>query len=501
MMPTALIQQNDHAPIVISDQRAQHANPLHLRSDCPIALPRQHHRIRANETALRRQNSGFFPSVGQEADTAALTLRGCQHVILDGLCFERCWPTAIYIDNCQNITIRNCSFKGGTVAIGAHGSSTRDIIVEGCDWVQEEDIWRGITWEAIHGSFSNAERAVDVKNDHRHLDGDFFRAWDIAGQVTIRNNLIKDAFNGIHFFNTIDATSSETATPDARYNKGRRASLNVVVENNRFVRIRDNCIEPEDYAWNWIVRGNSFIDCYAPYSFELNRAAYFYIYDNHHLWANPPREGEKGTRTDGSGFKLGLAQRNEGDIHIFHNSWLSYGKFRYLRKKALGRMTHFSNALQHLSTDGRLFGEKGTDDWRPGMTQKELVKLDQKSFTRRFQHYEITMDGDCINFGKCKDDYLAVGYDTGANSDFSAFEFKSYRSYKDRIDLIVLRRDGKSKADKTITLPGYREASDARVADTTPYRFSIPADWRVGAGLTTEQRRWLDGKLGFNDHH
>ena len=57
---------------------------------------------------------------------------------------------------------------------------------------------------------------------------------------------ISDAFNAIHFFNRIDQLAPGVDPEGAlQYNGGRRASANVLIENNTFTRIRDNAIEPE----------------------------------------------------------------------------------------------------------------------------------------------------------------------------------------------------------------------------------------------------------------
>ncbi|MGO7557720.1 right-handed parallel beta-helix repeat-containing protein, partial [Rhizobium johnstonii] len=83
---------------------------------------------------------------------------------------------------------------------------------------------------------AGSDGLVDAKKDARAFDGDFFRAWTIAGYVIIRNNIIVDAFNGVHFFNQAAESIKDTFC------------RNVLIEKNWFVRIRDNAIEPEDFA-------------------------------------------------------------------------------------------------------------------------------------------------------------------------------------------------------------------------------------------------------------
>ncbi|WP_260692868.1 right-handed parallel beta-helix repeat-containing protein [Rhizobium laguerreae] len=241
--------------------------------------PYDDYREIANRLAAVQEANGRFPGIYYLADNAGLVLRNCQWVVIEDLTFEGCWPTAIYLDNCQHITLRRLHIRGSTIAIGAAGPYTRHLLIEECDWIQdlrshgEADLaairkigavdagldpgdcglWREISWDQVHGNIEDTESRVDVETDERGFDGDFFRAWTIAGYVVLRNNVILDAFNGIHFFN--DASDS-TVEDFCR---------NIVIENNWFVRIRDNAIEAEDYAWNWTVRGNRFVDCYMPF--------------------------------------------------------------------------------------------------------------------------------------------------------------------------------------------------------------------------------------------
>ena len=70
---------------------------------------------------------------------------------------------------------------------------------------------------------NGAGAAVSVAKDQRHFDGDFFRAWDIAGNVTIRNNTIRDAFNGIHFFNRVDLLDHGVTGDPLLFNGHRRS--------------------------------------------------------------------------------------------------------------------------------------------------------------------------------------------------------------------------------------------------------------------------------------
>ena len=487
-------------PIVLSHLRGTYDNPIIVICDKTISVntfgrdPAQ----AANRIAYLRQENGFFPSIGQVGDQAALALVDCQFVVVKGIKFDQCWPTALDINNCQNIVVVDCKFGSASIAIGANGIDTRDIWIERCKFKQtnKRELWDKITWAQVHGSYENSTAGGVIDSDQRHYDGDFFRAWNIAGNVTIRDCDIKDAFNGIHFFNTEDDISPDTNRSAVKFNNGRRSASNVLIENNRFVRVRDNCIEPEDHAWNWVVRSNTFDNCYAPYSFELKRAGWFYVYDNHH-WLD---ERAKVGRSGSSGFKLSGAQKNEGDFYIFNNSWLFKFNERLFRKNALGRMKHHNNAVLWLDAKGRLFGS----GWnKPAGVINDPGKEENKRFTRRWKQFCIEMDGDWIHndHGFKLENYRLAGYDLGKQTSSNRPGYNK-----------ATRRPGHKKRQKwlepspamlaagvswTMRMPGYKEAGRGEVNFQEKYQFEFPAGFGVGAGLSETKLAELKQQLRF----
>ena len=95
-----LIDDCVSAPIVLTGLRGTYDNPIVIERGpkVVISLPSADPAREANLIALKRQEGGFFPSVGQVADRAALVLSDCQFVQINGLKFKNCWPTAIYLD-------------------------------------------------------------------------------------------------------------------------------------------------------------------------------------------------------------------------------------------------------------------------------------------------------------------------------------------------------------------------------------------------------------------
>lgn len=489
------IEQCGNDPIVLTGLHGTWDNPIVVTQnpDATITLTKPDLERYFNTIAFKRQEAGYFPSVGQNADDAALILRNCQFVLIRDLNFVDCWPTALYLDECQNIAVKDCDFKRGTIAIGANGTTTRDLLIEGCTFAQTDpkEMWNKIRWESIHGSFSAGGYRVELDNGRHSLDGDFFRAWDIVGHVTLRGNTIRDAFNGIHFFNRVDRLEVVEPAKAPRFNGNRRSANTVLIENNLFERVRDNCIEPEDHAWNWVVRGNRFADCYAPYSFEFERGGWFYIYDNHHWVLKKPGSG---SRDSCSGFKTKGTQKNDGDFYVFNNSWLFKNGERTFRKQKLARLKHYNNAIKDTQKNGRFFGSQSLEYNPSG----ELLKAEEKRFTRRWDEFHIEMNGDWIWDGQTIEAYRDAGYDFGGKTKARDPGFRAPTGRGRLQSLNPGDRMVNAGAGWTMYHPGFTEAATSREPEHSKiYRLKIPADGPVGAGLPEDLRKQIDDFLSF----
>ncbi len=384
-------------------------------------------RTLANKAAARKQAAGSFPGLYYLADEACLYLRDCQHVVIENLFFQDCWPTALYLDNCQDITVKACQFRRGTYAIGATGQDTRQITVVDCRWQQypqnNDGHWKTIPWHRIHGDVENTndpsdDGVVDLEKDYRHLDGDFFVAWRIAGFVTLRRNLIEDAFNAIHMFNH-------------KKNPSEDLNLNVVIEENRFERIRDNAVEPEYGAWNWVIRNNILIDVYSWFSLEMERSGWFYIYGNL-AWhtqmpgpgENPPEGIEKDKRTGGGIFKLPRKHQADGPTYFFHNSF--HLRARIVKKKRFAHLQFFNNAMIYRSeTAGStgpyetLFGQDLATlktPFDPDDPEEAVLKAEKQRFTKDWSGLKIAFHDNVIDGPDKFETLRAFGYPFGAGS-------------------------------------------------------------------------------------
>ncbi|GLR59325.1 right-handed parallel beta-helix repeat-containing protein [Rhizobium indigoferae] len=390
------------------------------------------YRVEGNRLSKRMEDEGKFPGLYYLADDAALIVRDCQWIILEDLRFDGCWPTAVYFDNCQNVIVRGVHFRGGTFAIGATGGNTRHMLVEGCSWIQDKsgkgeidlasivknghpdpnppppqtELWSKTLWTQIHGAAKDGFPVKDT--DARAFDGDFFRAWTIAGYVVIRKNIVIDAFNAVHMFN------------EAAADRVQAYCKNVLIEDNWFVRIRDNAVEPENHAFNWTVRHNKFVDCYMPFSFEMVSSGHFYVYGNLGWNAHKP-----GPLTDdhaaGQLLKFPDTREVSGPHYVFNNTWLT--RMAVAKKKRFAGFYHFNNAIALREPNGapavdppNVFGSQWAAPDSPDFSPEDLILSEEKRFTKRWEALAIVFDGDTIEHPNFPDAYRGAAYALGAKS-------------------------------------------------------------------------------------
>lgn len=442
-------EQSISDPVVITGVSGSRLKPVVIRGAPPAAsdektaersttvfgtnVPFEAFNTRANTLSRVHEAAGSYPGVYFMADNAQMILRDCQWLVLEDLTFENCWPTALYIENCQNITIRGVHFRGGTFAIGATGPDTRHLLIENCDWIQdlschgdaqvrairdkrqlEDDdnldcchLWRKTEFNQIHSDFSVTGKFVQP-DDSRAYDGDFFRAWTIAGYVILRNNCIVDAFNGMHFFNQVSKDIWE------------RYSRNVMICGNWFVRIRDNAVEPENYAFNWTVRHNKFVDCYAPFSIEPQRSGFFYIYGNLGWSRYRPGTEDEGSST-GRLFKFGTTHEAAGPHYVVHNTWFIRNPM--FKKKRIRDFHHLNNVIGY-NKDAEAFSTEKVNpfgpDWQtphsPDGDWETIKTLEKRRFTKAWTELGITFDNDMVGHPSFPSELVSAGYPIGPRS-------------------------------------------------------------------------------------
>ena len=431
-------------PVIIRPDYGLRTGDVVLKSDI-----REHEaRMLGNRVAGKREQAGYYPTVGHLGEQALLILRNCQFVVVQGLKFKGCWPTGIFIDDSMYVGVRDCHFEKGSIAIVAQGRKCHDVVVEHCSWKQDKSgylMWNRVPWDRIHGASNNGNDSGVSEDDYRYWDGDFFRAWNVHSNFTFRHNHIEDAFNGIHFFNSHDRLPPGRDANTLEFNGGRESAANVLIENNRFVRVRDNIFEPESHAWNWVIRHNTLLDCYRPFSFEFERAGWFYIYGNKGAFLNRPSGDFRGEdlnikkskrRRNPSLTKTKGPQKNEGPIYFFNNSWFFEKGKGLFPKFQLGKLVHVNNASQFANPEqARYFGGAGTVPSAIPFDPEKEIEAEGSRFTRRWGDFDIRMDGDVCNDVHFPDDYRALGYGLGVSSKQATASFARVR--RDQVNSIA----------------------------------------------------------------
>jgi hypothetical protein len=264
--------------------------------DKPITIrgPKQGRaRMEGGRTREQGRSGGMKPTDG---DFAFIKIFHAEHIRIEGLAFDNCWPSSIFVRSAQNIEIRNCSGRGSRYFVYARQTKRRDtkgITLDGVNWVQDRhfEMWQGkVTWK-------------DVKAKPGHIDNSFFNgamfgSFDIKGDVTIRNCEISHAFNAIRM--DIRAKRIKGTKDEPRITRNRK----VRVYNNKFSFIRDNAVEPEMGAEDWAIYNNHFFNCHAAMSLDGVAIRDYVIIGNWFLNTERPGGRPKQKNTGGKIFKF-----------------------------------------------------------------------------------------------------------------------------------------------------------------------------------------------------
>lgn len=243
------------------------------------------------------------------------------------LSFVNGWTDPIRVNSSSFISFRNCDFKGGRKVILATGAETHHVLVEGCSWDQGgEALWtlekdaRGVDgWLSMHHELMG------------YYNGSLIDSRASGGSFVIRNNRIRNAYNGIRF------TSK----------KGFDA--NVEIYNNTLNNIRDNDFEPEHYAFNMHIYHNRSHNIHKTLSVDDVAGGYIYYYGN-----TISMDADEWSKKICSGFNkiYGGEDSLTYPLYVFNNSFFGYGKnFNAMEKKAR-QLKHFNNAYVFAGPDG-----------------------------------------------------------------------------------------------------------------------------------------------------
>ncbi|MEM8732062.1 MAG: hypothetical protein AAGF79_19275 [Pseudomonadota bacterium] len=343
----------------------------------------------ANAEARRLQDAGRYPGLYDIAMQGHVVLKNCRDITLSGLAFSGCWPTCIAIEACQGIHLDSIDFREGTFAIFATGATTRGLLIERCTFLQditEHDMWRQIDWKQIHGG------QPVLPSDVRALDGDFFRAFGIAGDVIIRQCHVRHAFNGVHIFHA------------AEDGKDPNSNRNVHVYNNRFDYIRDNAIEPERGGHSWWVFHNDIFNCHKIFSIEAARFGPAYVVGNCY-WFDEKPTPEAGNN-GGAIWKLHHdVYPGHGLTYALHNSF--YLRSKYIKKERIFGFLHANNAIDYCDDSAHQGAICDTSQSFFGKIQEDD---EARHFTKAWDDLDIRFVGDMATHGQFPDALLSAGY-------------------------------------------------------------------------------------------
>lgn len=266
---------------------------------------------------------------------AVFQLINVSNIQIESMTIREAWPSTVYIENSQDLAFRDLDIADGTYAFYANGETTRGIVIADCSWVQDPDIWRSIRWDEIHDG-KDADGTV-IKVKYRYLNGAFFGADDIVGDVEIARNDICDCYNAVR----MDVSSTNVEAPIGSFNR------DVRIFDNRFRYIRDNPIEPEATAVGWWVGRNRFYNCHKLFSQDGVRGGFWYYFANT-CWFDS-RPGPEGDEYNGGAvFKLGkggsVAQPDYVSV-CMHNSF--FLRQKYIKKGTARGLINARNAIEH----------------------------------------------------------------------------------------------------------------------------------------------------------
>ncbi len=325
--------------------------------------------VRGEPDAIINANKQPDPSVSASNPGrdgfAVFQLIDVAHIRIELFTIKRAWPSAVYIENSHDLAFRDLDITDGTYAFYANGEQTHGISISDCRWVQNPNIWRGIRWDEIHDG--KDENGNVIKVEYRYLNGAFFGADDIIGDVEIIRNDICDCYNGVR----MDVSSHNLNAQVGSFNR------DVRILDNRFRYIRDNPIEPEATAVGWWIGRNRFYNCHKLFSQDGVRGGFWYYYGNI-CWFDS-RPGPEGDEYNGGAvFKLGkggaVAQPDYVSVCL-HNSF--FLRQKYIKKGTTRGLINARNAIEHAD---------------PNKLPDDLMPLDQ-SFFGPSDKLDLSADG------------------------------------------------------------------------------------------------------------
>lgn len=249
--------------------------------------------IRGEDRAYTTIDGGA-PKPDSNLKNYGVFIENSSWITIDNLSFKNCWIDVVRVHESNYISLVNCTIEGGRRALFAQGRRSHHFLVENCYWEQGKHVW------TKEGKFSWAELH---HGEFRHYNGSIFQAKMIGGSFVIRDNYIKNVYNGIRLSIMGDAESDTLACTNGEIYRN-------VIENSA-----DNAFEPEVYCKNLYFYHNKMINSHAFISITEVGGGPIYFYGNTGVKLPDCNDGW-------TIFKfVGKERRLTKPLYIFNNSW------------------------------------------------------------------------------------------------------------------------------------------------------------------------------------
>jgi hypothetical protein len=253
--------------------------------------------------------------------------------------FKNGWRDPIQIDNSSFISFNRCMFWGARHVIWAKGERTHNLLVENCYWDQGGEF----LWRLVHDSLGVRAWLSMHHKSMQYFNGSIIDFRGTGGDVVIRNNTIKNAFNAIRWRGKVGGYDS-----------------NVEIYGNNISQVRDNDFEPETYTYNLYIYHNFSHNIHRTLSVDHVNGGYIYYYGNVITTDNDPWTIKVCT----SFWKIyGSPGRNlDYPLYLFNNSF--YG-CAYAYKTDAGesiQTKHFNNAYYFSLDNGWIVNKWDSTD-------------------------------------------------------------------------------------------------------------------------------------------
>ncbi len=314
------------APACHDPDNVAHAVPLPIRLEGLRGEPGKPIVIKGlrEHTILCGSNSAITgdPRLPERRHFAFFKLIDCAWITFEDLYVESCWPSFLYIEDSSYVTVRGLIGFDARYLIFARGEKTHHLLIENNAWRQDpsEALWRDILWTEVK----------EGDQDYVFYNGGIFGSVLTPGSVILRGNVICNAFNGIRM----------KGDP----NRVERYNCNVEIYDNVFFRIRDNPIEPEQSATNWVVRHNKIVNAHKWFSMDKTGGGFWYFFGNLG-WFNDKPGQPADENTGGAVFKFDKKDPPfpERPWFAFNNSW--YLRSNLIKDGKTQKFTHLDNAV------------------------------------------------------------------------------------------------------------------------------------------------------------